>query len=86
MELTSAPVIEQMLEARNYKTGWLLKTRGKGKIASETGKMLDQLSWDICFPISQRAVSFLFYCKCLKAQENKLKRLINIPPIIVVKV
>lgn len=31
MELTSAPVISQMPEARNYKTGWLLKMRGKGK-------------------------------------------------------
>lgn len=38
MELTSAPVISQMPEARNYKTGWLLKVRGKGKIESQIGK------------------------------------------------
>jgi hypothetical protein len=84
MELTSAPVIQQMLEARNCKTARLLKMKGKGKSRIKQTKLLDQLSWDICFPISQRAFSFLFYCKC-KVQENKLKRLINIPTIIVVK-
>lgn len=75
-----------MPEARNYEIGWLLKMREKGKSRVKYAKLLDQSSWDICFPISRGAASFLFYCKCFKEQENNLKGLINIPTILLVKV